>query len=51
MDRIEMNRNKFISFKDIEMKGERALTVSEKILAKSYYTFRNLRGFIQNFKK
>ncbi|MNF37195.1 Polysaccharide deacetylase [compost metagenome] len=48
---IETNRNKFISFKDIVMKGERALTVSEKILAKSYYTFRNLRGFIQNFKK
>ncbi|MFT5253591.1 MAG: hypothetical protein ACI87N_002633 [Flavobacteriales bacterium] len=48
---IETNSSKFISFKDIEMKRERALDIPDRILAKSYYTLRNLRGFIQNFNK
>jgi hypothetical protein len=48
---IETNSSKFISFKDIEMKEERALDLSDRILAKSYYTLRNLRGFIRNLKK
>jgi hypothetical protein len=48
---VDTNSSKFISFKDIEMKEERAMDLSDWILAKSYYTLRNLRGLIRNFKK
>jgi hypothetical protein len=48
---IAINASKFISFKDVEMKQDRVLSISDRILAKSYYALRNLRGFVQNLIK
>lgn len=48
---IAIHTNKFLSFKDVEMKRERAMDLSDKIFAKSYCTLINLIGIIKNFKK
>jgi hypothetical protein len=45
---IAIHSNKFVTFKDVEMKRERVLDLSDWIFAKSYYTFINLIRCIKN---